>query len=137
MPAEEKLDALVARITPENRHPEIDARRRAGLPDYEKPPLGQPPSWLQEQERKVDPGPAIGEIDARTIQTTEAHPTMELRFVRRHVGFEPVEPRAALSPVQAKIRTILQQRWGVITFNHLSQPIKRESEWRDVPLVEE
>ncbi len=27
-------------------------RRRRGLPDYEKPPLGQPPSWLQEQEKR-------------------------------------------------------------------------------------
>lgn len=32
--------------------PEVMDRRRRGLPDYEKPPLGQPPSWLQEQEKK-------------------------------------------------------------------------------------
>jgi hypothetical protein len=32
--------------------PEVEARRRRGLPDHERPPLGQPPSWLQEQEKK-------------------------------------------------------------------------------------
>jgi hypothetical protein len=31
--------------------PEVLERRRKGLPDYERPPLGQPPSWLQEQEK--------------------------------------------------------------------------------------
>lgn len=35
--------------------PEVMERRRRGLPDYEKPPLGQPPSWLQEQEKIVAP----------------------------------------------------------------------------------
>lgn len=31
--------------------PEVLERRRKGLSDYERPPLGQPPSWLQEQEK--------------------------------------------------------------------------------------
>ncbi|MCK1577737.1 hypothetical protein [Bradyrhizobium sp. 174] len=35
--------------------PEVMERRRKGLPDYERPPLGQPPSWLQEQEKIVAP----------------------------------------------------------------------------------
>lgn len=30
----------------------VNQRRRQGLPDYEKPPLGQPPAFLQEQEAK-------------------------------------------------------------------------------------
>jgi hypothetical protein len=35
--------------------PDVMERRRKGLPDYERPPLGQPPSWLQEQEKKPAP----------------------------------------------------------------------------------
>jgi hypothetical protein len=31
--------------------PDVIERRRKGLSDYEKPPLGQPPSWLQAQEK--------------------------------------------------------------------------------------
>ncbi|MGR4927228.1 hypothetical protein ACIPUD_10480 [Bradyrhizobium sp. CAR08] len=35
--------------------PEVLERRNRGLTDYERPPLGQPPSWLQEQEKIVAP----------------------------------------------------------------------------------
>jgi hypothetical protein len=35
---------------------EVAERRRRGLPDYEKPPLGQPPAFLQEQELKSGGG---------------------------------------------------------------------------------
>lgn len=47
--------------------PEVIERRRKGLSDYEKPPLGQPPSWLQEQEKIAAPhnGSSAGNEDVR------------------------------------------------------------------------
>lgn len=98
--------------------------------------------------------PAIGDInqgmkeaseevfEVSTVQTTEAHPTMELRFVKRMMP-HPTEGAAPHFP-----RLILQQRWAIITFRDgfispdgllgfPPAPVKRETEWRDVPLVEE
>jgi hypothetical protein len=127
---------------------DIEDRRRRGLPDYEKPPLGQPPSWLQDQERKddpisaemrkaadLDPGPAAGNLDVRTVTVTDSHPTMQLRFVKRT---SYVEVEAGGSPLgRAVSRMILQQCWLVITSNAQNLPIRRDFEWLDVPVEDE
>ena len=94
----------------------------------------------------VDPGPSIGLMQVKPSVYTEAHPTMELRLIQRGpVEVEMVHstPMGGYSLSREKPRPrILQQRWAIITFERIDPiahaiPIKRETEWRDVPLVEE
>jgi len=47
----------------------IADRRRKGLPDREKPPLGQPPSWLQEQDAHARSTRADASL-AKQLQTS-------------------------------------------------------------------
>jgi hypothetical protein len=57
--------------------PEVLERRRKGLPDYERPPLGQPPSWLQEQEkieRHNGSSAVSGEVPSLARAAEEASP---------------------------------------------------------------
>lgn len=111
---------------------DVEDRRRRGLPDYEKPPLGQPPSWLQEQEVRE---PVVDDL---TVAYIEAHPTMELRFVSRMETIDPLARTAVNSVTQTgRVIRILRQRWAIIGFNAHNRPVKRDTEWRDVPLVDE
>jgi len=74
-------------------------------------------------------------IDARTVTVTDAHPTMQLRFVKRT---SHVEVEAGGSPLgRAVTRMILQQCWLIITSNAQNHPVKRDYEWRDVPVEDE
>lgn len=69
---ETKIEAIMATVY---------KRRRQGLPDYEKPPLGQPPAFLQEQEPSYgpsdrgdwDPAARLNRVDtslAKQLQTS-------------------------------------------------------------------
>jgi hypothetical protein len=66
--------AAQAPAAPVETPPEVMERRRKGLSDYEKPPLGQPPSWLQEQEKIAEP------VQCSSAGTAEAIRTATLWF---------------------------------------------------------
>ena len=65
--------------------PEVLERRRKGLPDYEKPPLGQPPSWLQEQE-PIQRSSAVNASEPRFFID---HGMIHDRLTGKHVTTEP------------------------------------------------
>lgn len=85
----------------------------------------------------AETAPSLGLMEEKG--NTQEHPTMELRFISRMETIDPLVRTAANSVTQTgRVIRILQQRWAIITFfPGTTAPQKRESEWRDVPLVVE
>jgi hypothetical protein len=68
---------------------EVLERRRRGLPDYPKPPLGQPPAFLQEQERS-DRAAVLGDagLRMRLDASIRANEAMLERLQKMRIALE-------------------------------------------------